>query len=262
MADVDPTRMFQASADAYDHFMGRYSYELAPAFADFCLPTVGRMLDVGCGPGALTAVALARLGPTAVVAVDPSPGYAEACRQRHPGVEVHCAPAEQLPFADDEFDSVAAQLVFHFVNDPTKALGEMARVTRPGGIIAAAVWDSLEGMQMLTAFWEAARTNNPETPEDADVLRFGRPGELASQFRTAGLEQIAETIFRVRCGYQDFDELWAGFGVGVGPAGAFLSTLSSTRRARIRDSIYDRLGQPAGPFTLEAVARVVRGKTV
>src|SRR5687767_7233341 len=108
---------FAVAADAYDRFMGRYSVPLAPLFADFA-GAEGRVLDVGCGPGALTAELVGRLGEGAVSAVDPSQPFVEAVRERHPAVTIERAPAEQLPFADDEFDAALAQLVVHFMTDP------------------------------------------------------------------------------------------------------------------------------------------------
>jgi ubiquinone/menaquinone biosynthesis C-methylase UbiE len=130
--------MFTVAAEAYDRFMGRYSVPLAPGFCEFSQIAAGqRVLDVGCGPGALTAELVGRLGPAGVSAVDPSEPFVEAARERHPGVDVRRATAEQLPFADDGFDAALAQLVVHFMTSPLEGLGEMARVTRPGGVIAA-----------------------------------------------------------------------------------------------------------------------------
>ena len=125
---------FNVAADAYDRFMGRYSTRLAPLTADFGGVEQGqRALDVGCGPGALTGELVARLGAEAVAAVDPSEQFVIAARERHPGVDVRQAAAEELPFPDAEFDVALAQLVVHFMADPIGSLREMARVTRPGG---------------------------------------------------------------------------------------------------------------------------------
>ena len=99
------------------------------------------MLDVGCGPGALTAELVRRLGPGSVSAVDPSEPFVAAARERHPGVDVQRASAEELPFEDQEFDAALAQLVVHFMADPVAGLREMARVTREQGVVAACVWD-------------------------------------------------------------------------------------------------------------------------
>ncbi len=133
---------FDVAADAYDRFMGRYSQLLSPQMADLAGVRPGqRVLDVGCGPGALTAELVTRLGPEGVGAVDPSEPFVAAARARHPGVDVSQASAEELPFADGSFDAALAQLVVHFMKDPVAGLAEMARVTRPGGVVAACVWD-------------------------------------------------------------------------------------------------------------------------
>src|SRR5918992_5708725 len=133
---------FAAGAQAYDRFMGRYSVPLAPKLADFAGVDAGqRVLDVGCGPGALTTELVGRVGPAFVAAVDPTEGFVEAARERHPGVDVRVARAEQLPYADDTFDAALAQLVVHFIADPVAGLRDMGRVTREDGVVAACVWD-------------------------------------------------------------------------------------------------------------------------
>src|SRR5262245_46695200 len=125
-----------SGADAYDWFMGRYSGPLAVPFADFAgLPLDGRVLDVGSGPGALTAELAGRVGPERVTAVDPSEEYVAALRDRQPGVEVVRAPAEDLPFEDGCFAATLAQLVVNVMDDPVAGLREMARVTRDRGVV-------------------------------------------------------------------------------------------------------------------------------
>src|SRR5919108_261504 len=149
---------FDVAAAAYDRFMGRYSRLLSPQMADLAGVSDGqRVLDVGCGPGALTAELVARLGATSVAAVDPSEPFVAAARERHPGVDVRRASAESMPFGDDTFDGTLAQLVVHFMTDPVAGLAEMARVTRPGGVVAACVWDHGGDLGPLNTFWRAAR---------------------------------------------------------------------------------------------------------
>src|SRR5947209_7396719 len=143
---------FDVAADSYDRLMGRYSAQLAPQLADLGEVRLGnKALDVGCGPGALTTELVTRLGAESVAAVDPSEPFVAAARARHPGVDVQRASAEGLPYPDDEFDATLAQLVVHFMADPVAGLREMARVTRPGGIVAASVWDHAGGRAPLTA---------------------------------------------------------------------------------------------------------------
>ena len=153
---------FNVGADAYDRFMGRYSSLLAPLFASFSAVAAGqRVLDVGCGPGALTAELVRRVGPATVTAVDPSERFVAAARQRQPMVNVRRAAAEQLPFEDRVFDAALAQLVVHFMADPVAGLREMGRVTRSGGVVAACVWDHAGGKGPVSTFWAAARRARP-----------------------------------------------------------------------------------------------------
>ena len=143
--------LFDVAADAYDRFMGRYSVLLSPQLADLAEVAGGqKVLDVGCGPGALTAELVDRVGAESVVAIDPSGPFVEAARTRHPGVDVRLGSAEQLPFADDTFDATLAQLVVQFMSDPAAGVGEMARVTRPGGAVVACVWDHGGGQGPLS----------------------------------------------------------------------------------------------------------------
>ena len=153
---------FEVSADAYGRFMGRFAEPLAVRFAALAGVSAGqRVLDVGCGPGALTAELVQRLGPESVSAVDPSASFVAALRERLPAVEVVRASAAALPFPAGRFDAVLAQLVVHFMADPVAGLTEMARVTRPGGVVAACVWDQATGTGPLAVFWEAVRRARP-----------------------------------------------------------------------------------------------------
>src|SRR5215210_4450726 len=161
---------FDVAADAYDRFMGRYSRQLSAPFADFARVRSGqRVLDVGCGPGALTGELVARVGSEHVAAADPSSQFVAAARVRHPGVDVRHASAEDLPFEDDAFDAALAQLVVHFMSDPVAGLREMARVSRSGGIVAACVWDHGGGRGPLSVFWKAARELDPGVDDESQL---------------------------------------------------------------------------------------------
>jgi ubiquinone/menaquinone biosynthesis C-methylase UbiE len=139
---------------------------LAPQLADFAGVDVGQVvLDVGCGPVALTGELVKRLGPAAVSAVDPSESFVAAAQERYPGVKVQRAAAEQLPFADQTFDVALAQLVVHFMADPVAGLGEMGRVTRQHGVVAACVWDHAGGQGPLSVFWESLHELDPDAPD-------------------------------------------------------------------------------------------------
>jgi SAM-dependent methyltransferase len=248
---------FTVAADAYDRFMGRYSVLLAPALADFASVTAGqRVLDVGCGPGALTAELVRRLGPDAVSGVDPSEPFVVAARERHPGVSVQRAAAEQLPFEAGAFHAALAQLVVHFMADPVAGLREMRRVTRRGGVVAACVWDHAGGQGPLSAFWEAARELDPEV-EDESQLAGSREGHLGELFAAAGLDEIEDSALSVDVEHPTFDEWWEPFTLGVGPAGAYAAGLDAQRQARLRELCLERL--PSAPFMLHARAWAARG---
>jgi len=248
---------FAVGADAYDRFMGRYSVPLAPQLADFAAVAAGqRVLDVGCGPGALTAELVRRLGPAAVAAVDPSEPFVAAARERHPWVSVRRAAAEQLPFGDQAFDAALAQLVVHFMADPVGGLREMARVMRKHGVVAACVWDHAGCQGPLSLFWEAARELDPDV-EDESELAGAHEGHLAQLFQAAGLHEVEESALSVDVEHPSFEEWWKPFTLGVGPAGVYAAGLDETRQARLRELCRDML--PAPPFVVSVRAWAARG---
>ena len=250
--------MFTVAAEAYDRFMGRYSIPLASGFCEFSQIAAGqRVLDVGCGPGALTAELVKRLGPAGVSAVEPSEPFVEAARQRHPGVDVRQAVAERLPFPDGAFDASLAQLVVHFMASPIEGLSEMARVTRPGGVVAACVWDHAGGEGALSRFWEAARELDPEVDDESE-LAGSRRGHLAELLREAGLEEVEETVLSVSVEHATFDEWWEPFTFGVGTAGTYLSQLNQEQQNRLREHCRDAF--PNGGLVLAARAWAARGR--
>jgi len=250
------TMVSPSDADAYDRFMGRYSRPLAVPFADFAgLPLDGRVLDVGCGPGALTAELARRAGPGLVTAVDPSEEYVAALRDRDPGVQVIRATAEDLPFEEGCFDATLAQLVVNVMDDPVAGLREMARVTRDGGVVAACVWDFTDGGP-LGPFWAAARTLDPEV-ETGSVCPGSRAGHLADLFRAAGIRDIVDSAVAVDVEHSTFEDWWEPFTLGVAPSGAHVAGLEPDRRTALRELCRGRLPEP--PFVVSAKAWVARG---
>ncbi len=248
---------FAVAADLYDRFMGRYSVLLSPQLAGLAEVRGGqRVLDVGCGPGALTAELVARLGPAAVSAVDPSEPFVEAARERNPEVEVLRASAEQLPFPDRIFDTALAQLVVHFMSDPIAGLAEMRRVTRKGGVVAACVWDHAGGQGPLSLYWRAAHDLDPDI-EDESRLPGAREGHLAELFEAAGLRGIEETTLSADLEHPSFEEWWEPFTLGVGPAGSYLAGLDADRQVELREHCRTLL--PTAPFVLTARAWAARG---
>jgi SAM-dependent methyltransferase len=249
---------FAAGPEAYDRFMGRYSAPLAPKLADFAAITPGqRVLDVGCGPGALTAVLAERLGAEAVTAVDPSASFVATARDRHPGATVECAPAERLPFDDREFDAALAELVVHFMADPMAGLREMARVTRARGVVAACVWDHGGGGHgPLSVFWDAARKLDPDV-RDESQLAGAHQGHLAKLFKESGLDEVEESSLWIEVGHPNFDDWWEPFLLGVGPAGSFVAGLDPERQVRLRELCREMLPSPS--FVVTARAWAARG---
>jgi SAM-dependent methyltransferase len=255
---------FRASAEAYDRLVGRYSDDLAAKLIGFAAIEPGaRALDVGCGPGALTAALVERLGASSVSAADPSEPFVEACRSRNPGVEVVAASAEALPFPNETFDAALSQLVINFMEDAEAGVREMARVTQPGGTLASCVWDYSGGMTLLRAFWDAAREVVPGRAERFDegtIMRWCSPGELEGLWRAAGLESARTGSLEVSAGYSDFEDLWSPLPTGIGPAGAFCRSLDEDKRAALHDALRHRLDVGDGPFELSARAWAVAGR--
>lgn len=255
---------FRASAEAYDRLVGRYGPQLAEALIEFAAVESGmRAVDVGSGPGALTAALAGRLGAASVRAADPSEPFVEACRARVPGIDVVVASAEALPFADGTFDVALSQLVVNFMADAEAGVREMARVTRPGGVVAACVWDYAGEMTLLRAFWDAAREIDPDRAASADegvVMSWCGEDELAELWCVAGLRDVRFGSLVVSAPYADFEDLWSPFPTGVGPSGAFCASLDEDRRGALHDSYHRRLGVGDGPFELTARAWAVAGR--
>lgn len=248
---------FDVAAESYDGFMGRFSRLLSPQLADLAAVSAGqRAIDVGCGPGALTAELVKRLGADGVAAIDPSVPFVEAATARHPGVDVRLASAEALPYPDGSFDVALAQLVVHFMRDPVGGLTEMARVTRAGGVVAACVWDHGGEQGPLNLYWRAARQLDP-TVHDESNLAGVREGHLATLLDAAGLGHIESTVLVADLEMATFDDWWEPFTHGVGPAGAHLGRLDPDARAAQEERC--RALVPDEPFTIRARAWAARG---
>jgi SAM-dependent methyltransferase len=198
-----------------------------------------------------------RAGAESVSAVDPSASFAAAVRERLPGVDVRQAAAEQLPFPDAAFGATLAQLVVHFMVDPVRGLGEMRRVTRPGGTVAACVWDHAGDRGPLAPFWTAVRALDPAATGESDLPGV-REGHLASLFAQAGVGRTEVTTLTVRVRHPSFDDWWQPFTLGVGPAGTYLKSLTPDHRDALREQCRRLL--PAGAVEIAAVAWAACGR--
>jgi SAM-dependent methyltransferase len=248
---------FDVAADSYGRFMGRYSEPLAVEFAGVLDLAAGqRALDVGCGPGALTARLVEVLGVESVAAVDPSASFVEAARERFPGADVREAFAENLPFADDSFDIAAAELVVHFMPDPVAGIAEMARVTRTGGLVAACVWDFAGGNDPLSTFWAAVRSIDPAADDESE-LPGTREGQLVDYIERAGLSNVHGSLLTVTVRTETFEQWWTPFTLGVSPAGDHVAQLDDAGRERLRLRCKSLL--PEGPIDVVAAAWCATG---
>ena len=255
---------FAVAAEAYDGFVGRYSYALCDALARAGgITSESVVLDVGAGTGLGTRRLVELVGPERLAAVEPSEPFASTLRERFPDVDVREARAESLPFEDDAFDVAVALLVVNFMSDPESGVAEMRRVTRPGGAVAACVWDYAGEMTLLRAFWDAAADLDPDGVGDVDErarMSFAAQGGLAELWRRVGLEGIEDGELVVAADYESFDDLWEPFTQGVGPAGAYATSLPPDRQEALMASYRGRLSVPDGPFSLDARAWYAVGK--
>lgn len=244
------------AATDYDRFMGRFSAPLAWEFAEWVGgPASGRVLDVGSGPGALTSVLAERLGEASVSAVDPTPAFVDALRARLPDVDARVASAEQLPFADDAFDGALAELVVHFMTDADAGIREMVRVTRPGGVVAACVWDFENDRAPHSPFLALAAA---ETGRGRGASRPGTDrGDLARRLSTAGCLDVTETELSATATFAGVDEWWSVHTLGIGSTARTLDGLDADAIARIRAAAEDRFGD--GEVRITATAWAARG---
>jgi SAM-dependent methyltransferase len=253
------------SGDAYEPYVGRWSRLVAREFLGWlAVPPGGCWLDVGCGTGALVETILALAAPSEVVGIDPSPAYVAFARDRVNDARVRfdVGDAQALQDASATFDAVVAGLVLNFVPAPDKALSEMARVARPGGTVAAYVWDYAEGMQLMRHFWDAAGALDPGARELDEGLRFAlcKPEPLTNLFRTTGLAKVELHAIKVPTVFRDFDDYWSPFLGGQAPAPGYAMSLSQERRAALRERIRASLPtNPRGEHHLIARAWAVRG---
>jgi SAM-dependent methyltransferase len=253
-----------ASGDAYERYVGRWSRQVAPRFLEWLEPSVGlRWADVGAGTGALTSAILAGCAPAAVAGIDLSEAFLALARRQvaDPRATFEVGDAARLPWASATHDIAVSGLVLNFVPDPAAMVREMKRVTRPGGRIAAYVWDYAAGMEMMRRFWDAAIATHPAAAAVAESLRFPvcHPDALQSLLAGAGLHAPQTRAIDIVQRYQDFDDYWQPFLGGTGPAPAYLAAQDEATRVRIRERLRAALEPaPGSPFELTARAWAVQ----
>jgi SAM-dependent methyltransferase len=252
---------FEGTDQAYDGFMGRFSRRLAPLFADFAGIWEGmEVIDVGCGPGALTGELVTRTGEARVAAADPTEQFVASCHSRFPGVAVVQASAESLPFAGGRFDAALAQLVVSFMEDADAGIAEMARVARPGSVVATCMWLAGENMDLLRALDVAARAAAPGHPANERVRRYRTEAEGHELFERAGLDAVETSILEVTASYDGPDDFAGPILAGSGPIAPLVAELDEEGRRAFRAALLGAVGDPDGPFTLTGRAWAARGR--
>ena len=263
-----PAAFHASDGAAYEMWLGRWSSRLAPVFLDFAdFSQTGELLDVGCGTGALTFAMARRWSARRVTGVDLAPPYILYAQSRRTGDQpsFEVGDASALPLEDGRFAGVAAQLLFLFVPKPVIALREMRRVTRPGGRVAAVVWDGRGGLVFQRMMWDTAVAIDPNARVARDSLfanPVAIPGGLAGFFHEAGLEDVETGSLTIRMDYAGFEDYWQSFQTGQGPVGSYFANLALDLKARLKEAVRDAYcsGAPDGPRSLAASTWAVRGK--
>jgi SAM-dependent methyltransferase len=249
----------------YESYVGRWSRGIAPEFVDWLALEPGAgWLDVGCGTGALSSAIVERAAPSRVVGVDPSIGFLSYAVERRAPARGAVADAHALPLVEAAFDACVSGLVLNFLGDPPRAVGEMGRVVRPGGTVAAYVWDYAEGMQLLRLFWDAVVRLDPDAAELDEGRRFplANPDALAGLFHEAGLSQVESRGIELETRFASFDDLWSPFLGGQGPAPGYVATLNDERRVELAEELSANLPVAEdASITLRARAWAVRGRS-
>jgi SAM-dependent methyltransferase len=253
------------AGEAYEGYMGRWSRPLARVFIEWLNPKPSaHWLEVGCGTGALTSAICDFSEPASVVACDPSEPFIEHARNNLSGARASfvVAGAGALPSRDGGFDAVVSGLVLNFLPDPGQALASICERLRPGGIVAAYVWDYAEGMEFLRCFWEEAVASDARAAVLNEGTRFPicRPPALASLFQAAGLTQVETGRLEIPTNFDGFDDYWTPFLRGTGPAPSYVASLDPPSRELLRERLRRRLcPEGYGRIQLRARAWAVRG---
>jgi SAM-dependent methyltransferase len=253
-----------ANAIGYEQLMGRWSARLAPLYADFAqLRDAGKILDVGCGTGALVRTIAGMARSSEIVGVDPAQSFVDYARTQSddPRITFRVGDAMQLPFPAASFGQTLSLLVMMFIPEPEKAASEMRRVTCPGGTVTACTWDR-DGLELSSIFWEEAVRLDPGADARSQRPKHSnREGQLAALWHSAGLQDVKETVIVMQLPFASFEDFWEPHLKGVAPQGAYVATLTEGRREALRQGLRKRLlaDRPDGAFSLRAKALAVRG---
>ncbi|HSR71479.1 MAG TPA: class I SAM-dependent methyltransferase [Kiloniellales bacterium] len=254
-----------SSGDAYEPYIGRWSRIVGRHFLDWLAePPDLRWLDVGCGTGVLSQVVLEHGLASQVLGIDPSDGFIAYARAKEidPRVNFRLGSADRLPVHDGVFDVAVSGLVLNFLPEPAKGVAEMRRAVRPGGTVAAYVWDYAEGMQLMRHFWDAAVALDPAAAELDEGKRFplAKAEPLAALFEAGGFQDVETDSVEVETLFADFDDYWTPFLGGAGPAPGYCAGLDPEARAALRERLAETLPiEPDGSIKLMARAWAVRG---
>lgn len=263
-----PTQTFLANdGDAYELQMGRWSRRLAPLLVDFAgIKRAARVLDVGCGTGNLAVCLAGNPDIASITGLDVAPAYIEHARRGNsdPRLTFEVGNACALPFKNASFDHSLSMLALQFAPDTDLAIREMKRVTRPGGAVAAATWDTRGGFVAFRMVFDAAAMldlRGHGARARAYTRTLSRPGELALAWREAGLIGVVQDMRTIRMDYTCFADFWTPAEGSEGPVAEFVSSLDGAARARLLDAVQASYldGDADGPRSYAATAWVVRG---
>lgn len=255
------------TGDAYEAYMGRWSRPLARAFVEWLRPPASaHWLDIGCGTGALTTAILDGCNPASIVGCDPSAPFVEHARKHIPDARASfvVAGADALPHRASGFDVVVSGLVLNFMPDPVATVSSIRERLRPGRIVAAYVWDYAEGMEFLRYFWDEAVAADPRAAvlDEAERFPLCREGAMASAFRSSGLARVEATALMIPTEFASFDDYWAPFLQGTGPAPSYATSLDPAGREVLRERLRRRLQVDVdGRIRMRARAWAVRGES-
>ncbi len=250
-------------ADGYNKIMGRFSATLAQQFIDFTgHPPGQRILDVGSGTGSLSFALAARGDHKEIVGVDVGEPFVAFAREHNkdPRTSFRIADATALPFEDATFDRAVSQLVLQFLPDPLKAVREMKRVVRPGGNVAACIWDAYGGQPHIRMLWDTAATLG-FLKQHAIIRSLGTEGEIEATWRAAGLADVVSGELTMRFVFKDFHDYWSPYLGGDGPLGEMVMGLTPDNRALLERKMRDIYlsNRPDGPRSFLSAAWICKG---